>query len=52
MQGIEQGVQQLENYLRLKKRAEAELAFKIVLQMDPDYPRRAEFENRIQSLPR
>lgn len=51
-QGIEQGVQQLENYLRLKKRAEAELAFKIVLQMDPDYPRRAEFENRIQSLPR
>ena len=51
-QGIEQGVQQLENYLRLKKRAEAELAFKIVLQMDPEYPRRAEFENRIQSLPR
>ncbi len=49
-QGIEQGVLQLENFLRLKKRAEAELAFKIVLQMDPDYPRRAEFEARIQSL--
>lgn len=51
-QGIEQGVQQLENYLRLKKRSEAELAFKILLQMDPEYPRRAEFETRIQSLPR
>lgn len=51
-QGIEQGVQQLEGYLRLKKRAEAELAFKILLQMDPEYPRRAEFETRIHSLPR
>ncbi len=51
-QGIEQGVLQLENFLRLQKRAEAELAFKIVLQMDPDYPRRAEFESRIHSLPR
>ncbi|MBP9143003.1 MAG: protein kinase [Thermoanaerobaculia bacterium] len=51
-QGIEQGVQQLETFLRQKKRAEAELAFKILLQMDPGYPRRAEFENRIQSLPR
>ena len=51
-QGIEQGVQQLETFLKQKKRPEAELAFKIVLQMDPEYPRRAEFENRIQSLPR
>ena len=51
-QGIEQGVLQLENFLRLRKRAEAELAFKIVLQMDPDYPRRAEFEARIHSLGR
>jgi hypothetical protein len=51
-QGIEQGVQQLENFLRLRKRPEAELAFKILLQMDPEYPRRAEFETRIQSLPR
>ncbi|MBP7586674.1 MAG: protein kinase [Thermoanaerobaculia bacterium] len=51
-QGIEQGVQQLEGYLRLKKRAEAELAFKILLQMDPEYPRRSEFETRIQNLPR
>ena len=49
-QGIEQGVLQLENFLRLKKRAEAELAFKIVLQMDPEYPRRAEFEARIHNL--
>ena len=51
-QGIEQGVEQLENFLRLKKRPEAELAFKIVMQMDPEYPRRAEFESRIQSLQR
>lgn len=51
-QGIEQGVQQLEGFLRLKKRAEAELAFKILLQMDPEYPRRSEFETRIQNLPR
>ena len=49
-QGIEQGVLQLENFLRLRKRAEAELAFKIVLQMDPEYPRRAEFEARIHNL--
>ena len=45
-------MQQLEGYLRLKKRAEAELAFKILLQMDPEYPRRSEFETRIQNLPR
>ena len=51
-QGIEQGVQQLEGYLRQKKRSEAELALKILLQMDPEYPRRAEFEGKIQSLPR
>jgi len=51
-QGIEQGVQQLESYLRQKKRAEAELAFKILLQMDPEYARRAEFETRISGLPR
>ncbi len=51
-QGIEQGVQQLESFLRQKKRAEAELAFKILLQMDPEYARRAEFESRISGLPR
>lgn len=51
-QGIEQGIQQLETFLRQKRRPEAELAFKILLQMDPDSPRRAEFEQRIQSLPR
>ncbi len=51
-QGIEQGVQQLEGFLRLKKRAEAELAFKILVQMDPEYARRAEFESRISNLPR
>ncbi|MEO7793908.1 MAG: protein kinase [Thermoanaerobaculia bacterium] len=51
-QGIEQGVHQLEGFLRQKKRSEAELAFKILLQMDPEYPRRSEFETRIQSLPR
>ncbi len=51
-QGIEQGVQQLENYLRQKKRPEAELAFKILVQMDPEYARRAEFEKRISTLPR
>ncbi len=51
-QGIEQGVLQLEGYLRQKKRPEAELAFKILLQMDPEYPRRSEFETRIQNMPR
>ena len=51
-QGIEQGVLQLETFLAQKKRADAELAFKILLQMDPQHPRRAELEPRIQSLPR
>jgi len=51
-QGIEQGAQQLEHYLRQNKRAEAELAFKILLQMDPECARRAEFESRISDLPR
>ncbi|MEO8275768.1 MAG: protein kinase [Thermoanaerobaculia bacterium] len=51
-QGIEQGVQQLEHFLRQKRRPEAELAFKILVQMDPAYARRAEFESRIASLPR
>jgi hypothetical protein len=51
-QGIEQGIQQLETFLAQKKRSDAELALKIVLQMDPEHPRRAEFAARLASLGR
>jgi len=51
-QGIEQGIQQLETFLAQKKRGDAELALKIVLQMDPEHPRRAELTARLASLGR
>lgn len=51
-QGIEQGVRQLETFLAERKRPEAELAFRILLQMDPEHPRRGEFESRIANLAR
>jgi serine/threonine protein kinase len=51
-QGIDQGVKQLETFLAQKRRGEAELALKILLQMDPEHPRRAEFTTRLASLAR
>ena len=51
-QGIEQGVKQLEAFLTQKKRSEAELALKILLQMDPEHPRRSEFASRLAGLAR
>jgi serine/threonine-protein kinase len=51
-QGIEQGVKQLETFLAQKKRGEAELALKILLQMDPEHPRRSEFTTRLAGLGR
>ncbi|MEZ5312801.1 MAG: protein kinase [Thermoanaerobaculia bacterium] len=49
-QGIEQGVAQVEAFLAQRKRAEAELALKILLQMDPEHPRRAELASRLANL--
>jgi hypothetical protein len=49
-QGIEQGIKQLEVFLAQRKRGEAELALKILLQMDPEHPRKAEFASRLAAL--
>jgi len=49
-QGVEQGIKQLETFLAQKKRQEAELALKIVLQMDPENPRKNEFTARLAAL--
>lgn len=51
-QGIDQGVRQLESFLAAGKRAEAELALRILLQMEPEHPRRSEFETKISALAR
>lgn len=49
-QGIDQGVRQLEGYLASNRLAEAELAFKILIQMAPQHPRRQELESAIRTL--
>ncbi len=51
-QGIDQGVRQLESFVAAGKRAEAELALRILLQMEPEHPRRNEFETKVSALPR
>ena len=51
-QGIEQGIKQMEAFLAQKKRPEAELALKILLQMEPEHPRRAELTSRLANLAR
>jgi len=49
-QGIDQGVRQVEAFLAQRKPAEAELALKILLQMDPDHPQRAALEQKVRAL--
>jgi tRNA A-37 threonylcarbamoyl transferase component Bud32 len=49
-QGIEQGVRQLEGFLASRKLAEAELAFKILVQMAPQHPRRQELQRALAAL--
>ncbi len=49
-QGVEQGLSQLETYIAHGKAQEAELALKIVLQMDPQHPQRAQLEKRVRAL--
>lgn len=49
-QGLEQGLKQLEVYLEQKRPAEAELALKVILQMDPQLPQRAQLEQRVRAL--
>lgn len=49
-QGVEQGVRQLEGFLASRKLAEAELAFKILIQMAPQHPRREELQRAIAAL--
>jgi len=47
---IEQGVRQVETFLTQGDLAKAELAFKILLQMDPGNPHRQRLERQIQTL--
>lgn len=49
-QGLEQGVRQVEAFLAQRKPAEAELALKVLLQMDPAHPQRAQLEQRVRAL--
>jgi hypothetical protein len=49
-QGIEQGIVQLETFIAHGRLQEAELALRIVLQMDPNHPRRAALEEQIRRL--
>lgn len=49
-QGIEQGTRQVEAFLAQRKPAEAELALKILIQMDPEHPQRAQLEQKVRAL--
>ncbi|HYG62785.1 MAG TPA: protein kinase [Thermoanaerobaculia bacterium] len=49
-QSIEQGVKQVEAFLGQKDLPKAELAFKILLQMDPENHHRKRFEREIRAL--
>jgi eukaryotic-like serine/threonine-protein kinase len=49
-EGVEQGVRQLETFLDQHKTAEAEMALKILVQMAPEHPQRANFEQRVRAL--
>lgn len=49
-QGLEQGLKQLESYIADGRRSEAELALKVLLQMDPQHPQRAQLEERVRAL--
>jgi hypothetical protein len=49
-QGIDQGVKQVEAFLAQRKAPEAELALKILLQMDPEHPQRAQLEQKVRAL--
>jgi serine/threonine protein kinase len=47
---IEQGVRQVETFLGQRDLAKAELALKILLQMDPGNPHRQRLERQVQAL--
>ncbi len=49
-QGISQGLKQLETFLAERRLAEAELALRVLVQLDPDFPQRAQIEQRLRSL--
>jgi hypothetical protein len=49
-QGVEQGARQLEEFLAAGRLMEAELALKVLLQLDPAHPRREVWERRIAAL--
>ena len=49
-QGAEQGARQLEEFLAAGRVAEAELALRVLLQLDPAHPRRLAWERRIAEL--
>lgn len=49
-QGIAQGLKQLEAFLAERRIAEAELALKVLVQLDPEFPQRAQLEQRLRAL--
>jgi serine/threonine protein kinase len=49
-QAIDQGVRQVEQFAALGQVREAELALRILLQMDPDNPHRRRLERQVKSI--
>jgi serine/threonine-protein kinase len=49
-QAIEQGVRQIETFLEQRDAAKAELALKVLLQMDPDNRERKRLEKQVKAL--
>ncbi|HEX3127771.1 MAG TPA: hypothetical protein VH394_10600, partial [Thermoanaerobaculia bacterium] len=49
-QAVEQGVKQIEDFIRKGDAAKAELALKVLLQMDPDNKERRRLEKQVKSM--
>lgn len=49
-EGIAQGLKQLEAFLAERRLAEAELALKVLVQLDPEFPQRVQVEQRLRAL--
>jgi hypothetical protein len=49
-EAAEQGVRQVEAFIAARKADEAELALKILVQMDPDNPQRRRLERQVRGL--
>ena len=51
-QSVEQGVRQVEAFIEQGDVSKAELALKILIQMDPDNQNRKRLERQVRALPR